>query len=69
MAIFMVSSVGCGLANSFWTLLACRIVMGAGEASIINLTGEPISFTIDSSLACTSRVNHLKSSGAAECLL
>ena len=39
MAIFMVSSVGCGFANSFWTLLACRIVMGAGEASIINLTG------------------------------
>lgn len=39
MAIFMVSSVGCGLANSFWTLLASRIVMGAGEASIINLTG------------------------------
>ena len=39
MGIFMVSSVGCGLANSFWTLLACRIVMGAGEASIINLTG------------------------------
>ena len=40
MGIFMVSSVGCGFANSFWTLLACRIVMGAGEASIINLTGE-----------------------------
>ncbi|KAL3134907.1 hypothetical protein ABBQ32_007873 [Trebouxia sp. C0010 RCD-2024] len=39
MAIFTVSSVGCGFANSFWTLLACRIVMGAGEASIINLTG------------------------------
>ena len=40
MGIFMVSSVGCGLANSFWTLLLCRIAMGAGEASIINLTGE-----------------------------
>ncbi|KAL0043420.1 hypothetical protein WJX79_004259 [Trebouxia sp. C0005] len=39
MAIFMVSSVGCGFANSFWTLLVCRIIMGAGEASIINLTG------------------------------
>ena len=42
MAIFMVSSVGCGFANSFWTLLACRIVMGAGEASIINLTGRQL---------------------------
>jgi len=40
MAIFMVSSVGCGFANSFWTLLVCRIIMGAGEASIINLTGK-----------------------------
>ncbi len=40
MAIFMVSSVGCGFANSFWTLLVCRIIMGAGEASIINLTGQ-----------------------------
>ena len=39
MGIFTVSSVGCGFANSFWTLLAWRIVMGAGEASIINLTG------------------------------
>jgi len=40
MAIFMISSVGCGFANSFWTLLVCRIIMGAGEASIINLTGK-----------------------------
>ena len=39
MGIFMVSSVGCGFANSFWSLLLWRIAMGAGEASIINLTG------------------------------
>lgn len=31
--------MGCGLAPNFWTLLICRVVMGAGEASIITLTG------------------------------
>ena len=35
----MVGSVACGFASSFWALLACRVVMGAGEASIITLTG------------------------------
>jgi MFS family permease len=31
--------VGCGLALNFWALVLCRVVMGAGEASIITLTG------------------------------
>ncbi|KAK9811938.1 hypothetical protein WJX73_001048 [Symbiochloris irregularis] len=37
--IWALASVGCGLSTGFYTLLCWRIVMGAGEASIINLTG------------------------------
>lgn len=37
--IWAIGSVGCGLSVGFWSLLAWRIIMGAGEASIINLTG------------------------------
>ena len=31
-------SVGCAMAPSFWVLILCRAVMGAGEASIITLS-------------------------------
>ena len=31
--------MACGFASNYWVLLACRVVMGAGEASIITLTG------------------------------
>ncbi|KAK9904850.1 hypothetical protein WJX75_003822 [Coccomyxa subellipsoidea] len=37
--VWAIASVGCGMAPNFWTLLFCRVVMGAGEASIITLTG------------------------------
>ncbi|EIE19048.1 MFS general substrate transporter [Coccomyxa subellipsoidea C-169] len=37
--VWAIASVGCGLAPNFWVLLICRVVMGAGEASIITLTG------------------------------
>ena len=37
--IWTLGSVGCGLATDFWTFLACRIIMGAGEASVVQLTG------------------------------
>ena len=37
--VWAIASVGCGLAPNFWILLICRVVMGAGEASIITLTG------------------------------
>ena len=37
--IWALASVGCGLSQGFWTLLIWRVIMGAGEASIINLTG------------------------------
>ena len=39
MVIWALSSIGCGLAPGFWTFLICRVIMGAGEASIVNLTG------------------------------
>lgn len=54
MGIFTVSSVGCGFANGFWTLLAWRIAMGAGEASIINLTGVSTSQTLQARQAFVS---------------
>lgn len=38
-AVWAIGSVGCGLAPKFWILLLCRVIMGAGEASIITLTG------------------------------
>ena len=37
--VWVAGSVACGFAPNFWALLACRVVMGAGEASIITLTG------------------------------
>eukprot|EP00891_Asterochloris_glomerata_P005956 jgi/Astpho2/5956/Aster-02438 len=37
--IWTLASIGCGFAINFWTLMLCRIGMGVGEASIINLTG------------------------------
>lgn len=37
--VWALASIGCGLAPGFWVLVACRVVMGAGEASIITLTG------------------------------
>ena len=37
--VWAIASVGCGLAPNFWILLLCRVIMGAGEASIITLTG------------------------------
>ena len=37
--IWMLCSVGCGLAKGFWSFLVLRVIMGAGEASIVNLTG------------------------------
>ena len=38
--IWTLASIGCGFAVNFWTMLLCRIAMGVGEASIINLTGD-----------------------------
>ena len=38
--IWTLASIGCGFAINFWTMLLCRIAMGVGEASIINLTGD-----------------------------
>lgn len=37
--IWTLCSVACGLAPGFWSFLAARTIMGAGEASIVNLTG------------------------------
>ena len=36
--MWALGSVGCALAPRFWVLILCRIVMGAGEASIITLS-------------------------------
>jgi MFS family permease len=35
----MLGSLACAFVPSFWTLVVFRIIMGAGEASIITLTG------------------------------
>ena len=37
-AVWALGSVGCAMAPRFWVLILCRIVMGAGEASIITLS-------------------------------
>ena len=37
--VWMVGSLACAFVPSFWALVAFRITMGAGEASIITLTG------------------------------
>ena len=37
--IWTLCSIGCGLAKGFWSFLVLRVIMGAGEASIVNLTG------------------------------
>ena len=37
-AVWVIGSVGCAMAPSFWVLILCRVVMGAGEASIITLS-------------------------------
>ena len=36
--MWALGSVGCAMAPRFWVLILCRIVMGAGEASIITLS-------------------------------
>ena len=37
-AVWVLGSVGCAFAPTFWVLILCRVVMGAGEASIITLS-------------------------------
>ncbi len=37
-AVWVLGSVGCAVAPRFWVLILCRVVMGAGEASIITLS-------------------------------
>ena len=37
-AVWVIGSVGCAMAPSFWVLILCRVIMGAGEASIITLS-------------------------------
>jgi len=39
-AVWVLGSVGCAVAPKFWVLILCRVIMGAGEASIITL-GNP----------------------------
>ena len=39
-AVWALGSVGCAVSPRFWVLILCRVVMGAGEASIITL-GNP----------------------------
>lgn len=36
--MWVLGSVGCAVAPRFWVLILCRVVMGAGEASIITLS-------------------------------
>ena len=37
--LWMLGSLACTFVPSFWVLVTCRVIMGAGEASIITLTG------------------------------